>query len=755
MNLYALTFWAPKLTSFKTNKEWRCDIILFKSDWSRYPTAIVDIETPNRSFVHLALLLKEMGIENHQFPLALLNRKLVGVDPHSEHLTNDQITDISIECHLNPWYFFREVARAPAQGSGESRPFLANRANISLFWSFFNHIFYLLIQPRQTGKSFSTDILMNLLLLVLCENTDINLLTKDDNLRRKNVERLKDIRASLPPYLQQRRRDDANNGEEITVKMRGNTYSTHVPQSSPKLAYKLGRGLTTAVMHVDEPPFQANIKIALGSALGAMGAAIDIAKAAGAPYGTILTTTAGKKDDKDGSYVYEILQSAAKWTERFYDALNEEALHEMVRAHSRGRVLRINGTFDHRQLGYDDKWLKQKLEDALQEGEDASRDFFNIWTSGSESSPFTEQQAEAIARGRMSTVYTQISGSDGYITRWYIPEEEIERRMATSQVVLGMDTSEASGGDDISMVFMDIETLEVLAIGNYNETNLIKFSRWVADILTKWTNVTAIIERRSTGIAVFDSLLLLLPQRGIDPFKRLWNLVVNNYDEQPTRYREIQQSLNRRPDDIYVRYKKTFGFATSGSGMFSRSELYSTTLQNAIKRGADKMNDIDLIDQTLGLVIRNGRIDHQVGYHDDLVIGWLLCHWFVLFGKNLSYYGIDPTRVATRVVKETELTREEAWRRYEQEELRSQIESLYQDLVNETDSYISSNLERQLQHLSSKLILEDNDIFSIDELIRSVRETKRQQRRLPTQQSHYQDSWRPTPQQQHYAQSGW
>jgi hypothetical protein len=75
----------------------------------------------------------------------------------------------------------------------------------------------------------------------------------------------------------------------------------------------------------------------------------------------------------------------------------------------------------------------------------------------------------------------------------------------------------------------------------------------------------------------------MLPAEGEDPFRRLYNSVVNDYEIDRDRYNEILVPLNRRNPEIYVKNKRAFGFATSGSGRYSRSELYSTTLQVAIK----------------------------------------------------------------------------------------------------------------------------------------------------------------------------
>ena len=75
--------------------------ILFQNDWKRYPTAIVDIDTPNKSFLRLALLYRSLGVKNHAFLLALVNPALKGVDPHAPGLTDTQKAMIALECAVN------------------------------------------------------------------------------------------------------------------------------------------------------------------------------------------------------------------------------------------------------------------------------------------------------------------------------------------------------------------------------------------------------------------------------------------------------------------------------------------------------------------------------------------------------------------------------------------------------------------------------------------------------------------------------
>ena len=703
-------------------------MILLKSDWAKYPNAIIDTECANKSFVRMAAVYKGMGIENHAFIIVLLNPLLKGVDPFDPNLTLEQMAMVAIEAKQNPFYFLRSCVKAPGLGSVNSLAVEANRGNIALYWCFFNHIMTILIQPRQTGKSFTVDTLCTLLMNIICENTEINLLTKDDSLRRVNIERLKNIALELPKYLQQNSKDDANNGEELTIKRLGNTFKTHVPQPSQKRAYNAGRGLSSPIFIGDEVPFQVNISIALPAALGAMGAAVDAAKQNNTPYGVILTTTAGKKDDKDGKFVYNLMSDSAVWDEKFFDAENQEELEKMIKMNSRGGVSRVNITLSHRQLGKTDEWLHEKVVGSLQKGEDADRDYFCIWTSGGQSNPLPVSILDKISASRKDVCYNHISKPHAYITKWYIPEEELYYRLTNGKFILGVDTSEASGGDDIAGVMIDIETLDVVMSFTVNETNLITFSEWICSIIVEYENITTIIERRSTGGMILDYLLLMLPQYGIDPFQRLFNLGVNDYDQYPDRWKEIKVPMGRRDSRIYDRFKKTFGFATAGSGYASRTELYSTTLQNASKRSCEKIHDKFLISQILGLINKNGRIDHADDEHDDLVIAWLLCHWLLTNGKNLSHYGIDFTKIMSKIVTIKNETSEDQLKRMEQEHIREKIKTIFDQLSNENDEYVSMRLENELKVLDTKIILEVGEIYSLDSLIQQVRENKRKRK---------------------------
>ena len=212
--------------------------------------------------------------------------------------------------------------------------------------------------------------------------------------------------------------------------------------------------------------------------------------------------------------------------------------------------------------------------------------------------------------------------------------------MATGQYVLGVDMSDAVGRDCITMQLMDVETLETIASGNVNEINLLRFNEFIVQFMVKYPNVTMIPERRGSAQTMIDTLLVMLPEYQIDPYKRIYNQIVDNPIKYAEEWKMLQYSPARRPNGFDERNKDLFGFVTAGSGKFSRTTLYSTTLQRAASLCCDIVKDRVLADELMGLVNKNGRVDHEDGKHDDMVIAWMLPVWMLTQSKNLKHYGI-------------------------------------------------------------------------------------------------------------------
>ena len=126
--------------------------------------------------------------------------------------------------------------------------------------------------------------------------------------------------------------------------------------------------------------------------------------------------------------------------------------------------------------------------------------------------------------------------------------------------------------------------------------------------------------------------------------------------------------------DNYRSYRKYFGFPTNAS---LREIIYGPVLQEAAKKTGALVRDAKLQGELARLVERNNRIDHDASGHDDHVISWLLCHWFLTYGRNLEHYGITLSEVKRRIYEAEHKLSWEEQRRYErQRNIRDEVTSL-------------------------------------------------------------------------------
>jgi hypothetical protein len=684
-------------------------MILHSEDILDYPGAIYDFHTSNKSFVRYVALLKAMGVKNAYFALALMQPELQGVNPHDPNL--DELTKIKIwqECMENPWYFLREVIRIKA---GDMIPYGANRGNMALMWLFLNHIDMFLIQPRQTGKSVAADCLMLWLIYFGCYNIEIQLITKDANLRTTNVNRMKAMRDGIPQYLIAFDKNDPDNTEVIGYAARKMLYTAKVPRASEIDAEKVGRGATGEILQFDEAPHINHIGITLPSALGSSTAARENAKRNNTPYGILYTTTAGRIDSRDGRYVYDMLQGAAIWNEGFLDAGSQERLEQMVLDHGTSDAPLMNCTFSHRQLGYTDAWLWETMARNKASGELAERDYLNRWTNGTGSNPISAQLLERIAKSERDPNWIEHT-KEGYMVRWYIPEAEMSAMLAERKFIMGLDTSDAIGRDGIDMVIIDTRTLSVVASGTFNRTSIYRWISFLGAFMIRYPNITLIPERKSSAQSIVDGLVQILDSAGIDPFRRIFNHLADNKEKYGEELTSTANSMLRRR--MYETHKQYFGFNTTGD---SRTQLYVDVLNNTLEDAAGKILDKKLSGELRGLVVKNGRVDHQTGGHDDSIIAYLMANWMLIHGRNLQHYGITSKDIRTEVVRGKDVvTVADMIKQDRARKLRANLDSLFERLNNVTTDAEAIRLEYEIRHLMTLSFDIGESAESIQELI--------------------------------------
>jgi len=706
--------------------------ILFKADWKRYKSAIVDTRTRNKSFLHLADTYRRMGVKHYYFLLALHNPSLQGVDPFDPNLTIQQRVDIAYECKTNLWYFIREVARFPPVSGIEPMPFRANRGNIALMWCFLNHLTAILIQPRQTGKTGSVDILTDWIIDVGSNHTKMMMITKGSDLQTDTISRLKEIRELLPNYMYSKHKEDMDNKSGLNNTMLANEYKTGVARSNRMAANNLGRGLTAAILHLDEAPFISFIGTTMPAAAAAGTAARTFAEKNGAPYGMIITTTAGRRDDRDGGYMYNYVSKAWTWNEAIFDCVDRKDATKLVETGCRGDTVAVNITMSHRQLGFSDAWLYDAIRAAAGSKEDTERDFFNIWNSGSARSPLPTDILHQIAESQRDPVMTEIT-AEHYLIRWYVTEKEREYLRANSRLILGLDPSEGANKDSTALIWIDVASLRVVGSATISLANLIEFADWLARYLIANPDVTLIPERKSTGPMIIDALLAKLPEAGVDPFKRIYNSIVHEaYDSEKGQeaYSEILQPMSMRPSFFYTERKTCFGFKTDKT---LRDLLYGNVLQTACRRLGRYIGDKPLAGELLSLTMKNNRVDHSDLGHDDHCIAWLMGQWMATAALNLSHYGI-PSGLVMSTLKETEEADQdlgERWKAEQQKAYSDEIESIMEMLDASGNDAMAVLYEQRLRYLSRKLESQGAPPeYAMDAVMERMRDIKNKRLRL-------------------------
>ena len=683
--------------------------VLFQGDKERYyPGAIYDTATTNRTFLEYVGLLAAMGVENRYWCLTLLNPALQGVDPFDEaNLTSIQKTLIRTECTLNPWYFVREILRFPPPSGPNPIRLRANRANMSLWWCFLNHVDYFLIQPRQTGKSVNSDGITTWYMMFGAESTQSNLFTKDAGLIQANILRLKRIRALMPSYLVTMTKEDSDNQKDLTYVSRNNYLKAVQAQANPDAAANVGRGLTAAYNHIDEICYLKYNHISVGIMLAGAGAAREEARRQGMPYCNIFTSTAGKLDSAAGKYAYELLNAATKWSEHYFDSTDAAHLNQRLRANSANQkspTVLINGTFSHRQLGYDDEWLRVKIAESRQEPDDARRDFLNEWTLGNTTKhPLGKKIMRTIDKSRTAPTWEEHDPKYNFVMRWYIPKDEVIAGIKHRTLVMGMDMSEAVSRDACTGVILDVATLEVVGTYGISETNLSILASWFVRLLEKYETLTMVPEAKSTWRAVQDQMIITCADKGIDYGRRVYSTITDDAGESRNATQLYEEFKAWRSGySHYTMYKREFGFGTNRD---KRNLIYDVVLKEAARTAGWLMRDETLIGELKGLQQVGNRLDHGEGGHDDYLISWLLAHWFIAFGKNVSHYGIDPLDVRSKVYSQTrKMTPDELGDEVMLRYKRTALQELVQEYEEQSrGGYPSTAMLKRIQKLQADL----------------------------------------------------
>ena len=437
---------------------------------------ITDVKAKNISFIQTAVDLRKLGIKKYKFFLILYDPSLRGVDPYSPDLTKDQMIRIINECIINPWYYLREVARIPDQGNAAGIPYQLNRGNLAATWCFINSIDNYYVVPRQIGKTQSSLAIILWAFLFGTTNSEFMFANMQNERAIENLDRLKQQRDLLPPYLQFKiAYDDTGKGIKPTDNVKSlknannkNSIVTKPSARSVETAERIGRGSTQPIQYFDEFEFIPYIKTIMAASGPAYSTASENAKRNNSAACRIITSTPGDLDSQSGQDANEIKNNTCTWSEKFYD-MSIEDVHDFIYKNSGNNIVYIE--YSYKQLGKDEEWFNRVCRLLNGDSMKIQRELLLKRMRGSSLSPYEPEDLQAIEE-RMGTIKEEIFINKIYKLDVYEP---INKKQC---YFIGVDVANGYGEDNSAITVWDPYTISTVAefkSANIGVKDLIKF----------------------------------------------------------------------------------------------------------------------------------------------------------------------------------------------------------------------------------------------------------------------------------------
>lgn len=556
-------------------------------------------------------ILKEMGIQNNTFFLQLYDETLLDIDPLDEaSLTNEQKLRVHIEITKNPWYYFREIVRIPMTDVGLQ--FELTRATLAILWVLINDLHAYVVIPRQCYKSYTVAGFYSWVIYWGARNFNAAFFAQNDILVTQNLARVKDLREALPAYLNLKTNADTDNMHSLVYRTGdySNTITVRNPGNNEETANNVGRGASTMGQWYDEFAFIPYIWVQFGAAIPAYSTVSKAAEKNGSHHHIIITTTAANKKTKSGGWAYQFFNDCAPFTELLYDCaitddkgnycgINKDEVQEYIQNNNHGKYF-LKIEYQWYELGKPETYLEEQRRE-MSGMDEFERGILNRWTDSNSDHPLGQERVQELMKTGIDPVRI-IMVDKIYVCKFYRDPDLL--RTQSHHIVFGMDCSGNNRRDFSTLVGVDVTNSEVVFTMRCNQFSIIRFGRAVAYILSYLFPKSILIpERNYTGLPVTEII-----------------------------------AENMSPSRIYKDEKDE----RLGVSMVHnlRKLMYGDVIRVSIFEHGPKIHDKTIIDEIAGLITdKNGRIDHkQNGGHDDLLISYLYCRWFIMYCKSKSKY---------------------------------------------------------------------------------------------------------------------
>ena len=643
-----------------------------------YTTIYYHMSTTNRSFLNMHYYLKDIGIKNNKFMLALLDPDLRAIDPFDPNLNLLYKQKITREVLYNYWYFIRECVRIPDSGGavGGGSKYELHRGNMALSFCMLFNINTFLELPRQRFKTVSAICWYVYLYNFNTSNSVIAFLNKRLEDSKNNLNVFKNIRNALPPYL---RMNTVYNADGKELKKRESVESIEHPSNGNRIitvasarnkvaASNLLRGRTIPLLWFDEYAFIPYNNIVYTNVVPAFNTAANNAKRNRTHYGILITTTPGTLTTDEGLSAFKFKEAATPFNERWYD-LDYNTLRERLDCNTNSNFVYVRYTYQ--QLGCDEKWFKEICRLMQNNWPDIRREVLLEWAEASDNCPFSKEDLEVI-RVLVKDPIMKVPVLNG--------KYEINLYESTDLThyppIIGVDVSGGYNRDSSAITIIDSRTTRVIADFNCNYISPTDLSRVIYELVVKYMPNAVVIIERNGGFG--GSVLHNLINTGIKH---------NLYYEIKERVFEESYSISGIPEKT-KRRTKVYGIDSTESTRNTIIEI----LRNRVENHKDKFISKKIFEELLHMEVKkNGRVEHSANSHDDQVFSylWALYVWYE--GKDV----LQNWNIRKEVLKtDAEL-----------EESVVTIDEKYKPILDEVISETNEEVDKQLNILNAQKVM--------------------------------------------------
>lgn len=349
----------------------------------------------------------------------------------------------------------------------------------------------------------------------------------------------------------------------------------------------------------------------------------------------------GNLDTQPVRDMNEFRELMAVFTEKFYDMKYEEA-KSYINVHARNGFVYIE--YSYKQIGMGQEYYRDVCKVLNWDKMKIKREVLLQRVRGTTNSPFDPEDLDRInAQRAQGNVEEHIICGD-YLLRVY------KKLDPDTTYLMGVDVATGKNEDSTSITITDPYTLTAVANLKSPLSDEVTTSELIAEVHKKFVPKAVVcIEANHTGSSII-SILRRTP---------LVKYMYNNPDKMfvPS---EVDK-LDKKQKLIYeAENRKYWGIYTQGDNR----ELMMKDLLLLVSKSPEKFICNELIDELNTLIRKSsGKIEADTGFHDDVVMSYLMTVFVYNYGVKLKRWGIikGMTREMDDIIHNKEATYEDIY----------------------------------------------------------------------------------------------